>query len=154
MDAFLRGDVEGKMGSSSSSFNCHNAVWLEIEKKVLDKNEEVLRWSLVGRWRNFLTNLPTWDPIGMGSVQLGVERKASHGSFRKTPFSFWVWRPKGSWESVLLWGEVFLWKKSQTQPFCWVSFRGKEVCEVWVRILGLALHLWGKGLFKRLRAEF
>ena len=76
------------MGSSSSSLNCHNAVWFEIEKKVLDKNEEVLRWSLVGRWGNFLTNLPTWDPIGMGSVQLGVERKASHGSFRKTPFSF------------------------------------------------------------------
>ena len=35
------------MGSSSSSFDCHNAMWLEIEKELLDKNEEVLRRSLV-----------------------------------------------------------------------------------------------------------
>ena len=39
--------VEAK---TSSSAELRNAVWLEIEKEVIDSNEEVLNRSLVGRW--------------------------------------------------------------------------------------------------------
>ena len=35
---------------TSSSAELRNAVWLEIEKEVIDSNEEVLNRSLVGRW--------------------------------------------------------------------------------------------------------
>ena len=49
-------DDERKKGlvaeARSCSFAEHcNVVWIEVEKEVLDKNEEFLKRSLVGGWR-------------------------------------------------------------------------------------------------------
>ena len=38
-------------------------------------------------------------------------------------------------------------------PFAGCLLEEKRVRKVWVRVLGLPLHMWGKGLFKRLGEE-
>ena len=41
------------------SFEQCNAMWIEIEKEVINKNEEAFNRSLVGRWRDFMINPQT-----------------------------------------------------------------------------------------------
>ena len=77
------------------------------------------------------------------------------------------WRLKGNLHLALLGRPLILFEFEDVGEAEWVLHRGvkffdwwnlsvgcliedKEFCEVWVRILGLPLHLWGKSLFKSL----
>ena len=132
---------------TSSSIEIHNEVWLEFEKEVIDNNEEVLKRSLVGRWGALFHPPP--DLVSLKS------------------WAQPIWRLKGNFHLALLGGPLIFFEFEDAGEAKWVLhigvkwFRGKglfldwwnpsvgcliedkEFCEVWVRILGLPLHLWG-----------
>ena len=70
------------------------------------------------------------------------------------PFILFKFEGVSEAERVLHWGVNWFNSKSfflewwNLLATCLKKDRGK--CKVWVRILGLPLHLWGKALFKRL----
>ncbi|RVW47728.1 Transposon TX1 uncharacterized 149 kDa protein [Vitis vinifera] len=128
--------------------------WREIEKETLDRNEELLRRCLVGSWEGDADRL--LDPVSFGSwaknswflegnlwlsnvrenlmllefeFEDEAERVFSSGArrFRGRSFRLEKWKPSvGCLKGV-----------------------NEEARHVWVRILGLPLHLWGRSLFKQ-----
>ncbi|RVX20006.1 hypothetical protein CK203_004812 [Vitis vinifera] len=100
-----------------------DAVWLEIEKETLDRNEELLGRCLVGSWVGDADRLP--DLVSFGS---------------------WA---KNSWFL-----EGNLWLSNVRENLMLLEFEFEDEAKrdarhVWVRILGLPLHLWGRSLFKQ-----
>ncbi|RVW67637.1 hypothetical protein CK203_063065 [Vitis vinifera] len=97
-----------------------DAVWLEIEKETLERNEELLGRCLVGSWVGDADRLPDPDE---------AERVYSSGTrrFRGRSFCLEKWRPSVG----CLEGD------------------NEDARQVWVRILGLPLHLWERSLFKQ-----
>ncbi|KAL6343049.1 hypothetical protein AAG906_017861 [Vitis piasezkii] len=101
-----------------------SAIWLEMEKETLDRNKESLGRCLVGSWEGDSNRLP--DPF---EFENEAERVFNSGSrcFRGRSFCLEKWKPSVG---------------------CLEGVRG-EVRHVWVRILGLPLHLWGRSIFKK-----
>ena len=131
-----------------------DAVWIEVEKEALVRNEELLGRCLVGFWEGDSDRLP--DLV----------------SFRSWAKSSWflegnLWLSNVR-ENLLLLEFEFADEAERVFQSGARRFRGRSLCLekwkpsvgcfegdkgdprlVWVRILGLPLHLWGRSLFRK-----
>ncbi|RVW96878.1 hypothetical protein CK203_026137 [Vitis vinifera] len=98
-----------------------DAVWIEAEKEALVRNEELLAGALWAFGRETLTTSLTLLPSGRGQKAPGARR------FRGRSFCLKKWKPSVG---------------------CFDGDKG-DPCLVWVGILGLPLHLWGRSLFRK-----
>ena len=136
---------------SSSLWDClapRDVVWIEVEKETLDRNEELLGRCLVGFWEGDSDRLPDL---------------ASFGSWAKNSWflegNLWLSNVR---ENLLLLEFKFADETERVYNLGAKRFRGRSFCLekwkpsvgcfkgdrggarlVWVRILGLPLHLWG-----------
>ena len=142
---------------SSSLRDCPvpcDAVWLEIEKETLDRNEELLGRCLVGCWVGDVDRLP--DLVFFGSW-------AKNSWFLEG--NLWLSNVR---ENLMLLEFEFEDEAERVYSSGTRHFRGRSFClekwkpsvgclegdrgdprHVWVRILGLPLDLWGRSLFKK-----
>ena len=144
----------------SCSFSEHcNAVWIEVEKEVLDKNEEFLKRSLVGRLGEKREGGVSDQP-----PDLSVLRKWAQSSWKLTgklhlallggPLILFEFKGVGEAERVIH-SSVKLFNGKSLFLEWWNSSVGclkedRDESKVWVRIRGFPLHLWGKACFKSL----
>ena len=142
---------------SSSLQDCpvpHDAVWIKAEKEALVRNEELLGRCLVSFWEGDYDRLPDLASFGSwaksswfleGNLWLSnlrenllllefefadeAERVFQSGArrFRGRNFYLEEWKPSVG---------------------CFERDRGDSRL-VWIRILGLPLHLWGRSLFRK-----
>ena len=52
-----------------------DVVWLEIEKEVLDRKEELLDRCLVGKWEGYIGHLPDLVSFCFWSLNLQMKRR-------------------------------------------------------------------------------
>ena len=59
------GQLDRDMATLQDYFASCDVLWLEIEKKVLDRNEEPLGKCLVGKWKGDTGRLPDLVSFGL-----------------------------------------------------------------------------------------
>ena len=131
-----------------------DAIWLEMEKETLDRNKELLGRCLVGSWEGDSDRLP--DPVSFGAWaknswflegNLWVSNMRANLLLLEFEFEDEAERVFNSGSRCFR-GRSFSLEKWKPSVGCLEGVRG-DVRHVWVRILGLPLHLWDRSLFKK-----
>ncbi|RVW74674.1 hypothetical protein CK203_052053 [Vitis vinifera] len=131
-----------------------DAIWLEMEKETLDRNKELLGRCLVGSWEGDSDRLP--DLVSFGSWaknswllegNLWVSNMRANLLLLEFEFEDEAERVFNSGSRCFR-GRSFSLEKWKPSVGCLEGVRG-DVRHVWVRILGLPLHLWDRSLFKK-----
>ena len=130
-----------------------DVVWLEIEKEVLDRNEELLGRCLVGNWEGDTGRLPDLVSFGLWAknswlLEGNLWLSDMGGNLLLMEFEFADEAERVSKSGVRCFkGRSFCLKRWNPSVGCLKGGGGVRL--VWVSILGLPLHLWGRNLFKR-----
>ena len=132
----------------------YDVVWLEIEKEVLDRNEELLGRCLVGNWEGDTGRLLDLVFFGLWAknswlLEGNLWLSNMGGNLWFLEFDFADEAERVSKSGVRRFrGRSFCLERWNPSVGCLEGGRGGARL-VWVRILGLPLHLWGRNLFKR-----
>ncbi|RVW87132.1 Uncharacterized protein, chloroplastic [Vitis vinifera] len=131
-----------------------DAVWLEADKESLVRNEEMLDRCLIGLWKGDSDRLP--DPVSFGAWakntwllegNLWLSNMRENLLFLEFEFADEAERVLNLGEKSFR-GRSFHLEKWKPSVGCLKEDNGDSRL-VWVKILGLPLHLWGRNLFKR-----
>ena len=89
----------------------------------------------------------------LGLTFLGIERWVTSVFVERPSHFIWIWRCFWSWKDFSFGHILFEGRKLQLEwlrPYVGCFREGACLNEVWARVLGLPMHLWGKDFFKRL----
>ena len=130
------------------------AAWLQLGKEDVSRGKELLDRCLVGRWGEALVSVPNlcaleswgknhWKPKG------GVKLARMGG-----PFILFEFEKKAEADKVLLRGfrcfKDSILHLERWDPKVGCSQSCKQLKKVWVRVMGLPLHLWSREVFKKI----
>ena len=142
---------------SSSLWDCpapRDVVWIKAEKEELDRNEELLGRCLVGFWEgdsDRLLDLASFGSLAKSSWflegNLWLSNVRENLLLLEFEFADEVERVFQS-RARRFRGRSFCLEKWKPFVGCFEGDLGNS-CLVWVRILGLPLHLWGRSLFRK-----